>query len=48
MATVFTLPVLDFPRYNPGNLTADPTGMLKADYAFGWISEHWQSITIAY
>lgn len=39
MTTIFTLPVMDLPRFDPDNLEPKPDGQLKANYVFGWISE---------
>jgi hypothetical protein len=38
MTTVFTLPILEFPRYDPETWDPKPDGgLLKSGYAFGII-----------
>jgi hypothetical protein len=39
MTTVFTLPVLEFPRYDPATLEKSVSGNLKGNYVFSIISE---------
>lgn len=40
MTTVFTLPVLEFPRYDPESGNPDPKGLLRGNYVFSIIGEH--------
>jgi hypothetical protein len=40
--------VLDFPRFDPGNLESTPSGMLKGSYVFVIIGEQGQPKAIAY
>ena len=39
MTTIFTLPVMGLPRFNPDSLEPKSDGQLKSNYVFGWISE---------
>jgi hypothetical protein len=48
MTTVFTLPVLEFPRYDPTTLEPSGTGNLKMNYVFSIISKHQPKHVLTY
>jgi hypothetical protein len=46
IATIFTLPILDFPRFDPDTLKPSSTGLLKGKYVFSISSKQWQPIAV--
>ena len=40
MTTIFTLPLLNFPRKDPSTGKSDPSGQLEGSYVFGIVGEH--------
>ena len=39
MTTIFTLPIINFPRFDPITKQPDPAGLLEASYVFGIVGE---------